>query len=338
MPPVPAVSSTTGTVRRNLLRENHTKLIDASALNVSAAPARARSTVAKAAVPAAELLAEAVTAKCRDGQGSAHLARAVIAGKRLDASPPPNTTIPVDVEGLGRTSLTLNKQQRMADGRLAVTAVELRLPLPGKPATVRIASATCGDSAPMERPKEAPPRPRSSTTFRSPADPALPDLLRGGPAGAPSGPSPRQPASDFSKWTIAPSRWTRSAILNSSVNARISCSPRPCSARGAASHPPLGFDTHHGGAVHAAPVDNLDDASRLVHPRTDLVLGSVGRVLDDVRARLPQSERDIGTDLGGDPEPAERGIERVPHQRSALGVPRQGHFKNDLHAIRLRSL
>src|SRR5690606_25945956 len=156
VPPVPAVSSTTGTVRRNLLRENHTKLIDASALNVSAAPARARSTVAKAAVPAAELLAEAVTAKCRDGQGSAHLARAVIAGKRLDASPPPNTTIPVDVEGLGRTSLTLNKQQRMADGRLAVTAMELRLPLPGKPATVRIASATCGDSAPMERPKEAP--------------------------------------------------------------------------------------------------------------------------------------------------------------------------------------
>src|SRR5690606_596762 len=103
---------------RRALRENHTKLIDASALNVSAAPARARSTVAKAAVPAAELLAEAVTAKCRDGQGSAHLARAVIAGKRLDASPPPNTTIPVDVEGLGRTSLTLNKQQRMADGRL----------------------------------------------------------------------------------------------------------------------------------------------------------------------------------------------------------------------------
>ncbi|XRQ09939.1 choice-of-anchor P family protein [Actinomadura welshii] len=156
VPPVPAVSSTTETVRKSLLREESTDLVKASALDVSASAARARSTVAKAAVPAADLMADAVTAKCRGGHGSAHLARAVIAGKRLDASPPPNTTIPVDVEGVGRTSLTLNKQERMADGRLAVTAMELRLPLPGKPATIRIASATCGKSGPAEQPADAP--------------------------------------------------------------------------------------------------------------------------------------------------------------------------------------
>ncbi|MGP4026390.1 choice-of-anchor P family protein [Actinomadura sp. 3N407] len=157
VPPVPAVSSTTGKVSKSLLREDHTDLVKASALDVSASAARARSTVARVAVPAAKLMASAVAAKCDGGRGSAHLARAVVAGKRLDASPPPNTTVPVDIEGLGRASLVLNKQQRMADGRLAVTAMELRLPLPGKPATVRLASATCGRaSGPAKPPSEAP--------------------------------------------------------------------------------------------------------------------------------------------------------------------------------------
>ncbi|XRQ09986.1 choice-of-anchor P family protein [Actinomadura welshii] len=156
VPPVPAVASTTGKVSKSLLREDRTDLVKASALDVSASAARARSSVAKVAVPAAKLVAGAVSARCDGARGSAHLARAVIAGKRLDASPPPNTTIPVDVEGLGRTSLILNKQQRMSDGRLAVTAMELRLPLPGKPATVRIASATCGKAAPAAPPSEAP--------------------------------------------------------------------------------------------------------------------------------------------------------------------------------------
>ncbi|MEU8801227.1 choice-of-anchor P family protein [Spirillospora sp. NPDC048819] len=157
VPPVPAVSSTTGKVSKSLLRENHTKLVQASALDVSASAARARSTVARVAVPAAKLMASAVSAKCDGGRGSAHLARAVIAGKRLDASPPPNTTVPVDIEGLGRASLILNKQERMADGRLAVTAMEIQVPLPGKPATVRIASATCGKTvseAPAPTPVE----------------------------------------------------------------------------------------------------------------------------------------------------------------------------------------
>ncbi|QKW39686.1 hypothetical protein HUT06_41350 [Actinomadura sp. NAK00032] len=154
VPPVPAVSSATEEVDKRLLRENHTDLADAEALHVSAAPARARSTVARLAVPSADLLASAVSAKCVDGRGSAHLARAVLAGKRLDASPPPNTTIPVEVDGVGRTALVLNKQQRTADGRLAVTAMELALP--GDKGTLRVASATCGRGAPARTPKEAP--------------------------------------------------------------------------------------------------------------------------------------------------------------------------------------
>jgi hypothetical protein len=155
VPPTPAVSSGTGTVSKSLLRENRTKLVKASALDVSASAARARSSVAHLSVPTAKLLASAVTARCTGAHGSAHLARAVLAGRRLDASPPPNTTVPVDVDGLGRTSLVLNKQQRTADGRLAVTAMELTLP--GGKGAVRIASATCGRAdVPSEAPAPTP--------------------------------------------------------------------------------------------------------------------------------------------------------------------------------------
>ncbi|MES9537954.1 MULTISPECIES: choice-of-anchor P family protein [unclassified Actinomadura] len=155
IPPIPAVSSSTGPVSKSLLREAHTDLVKASALDVKAAPDRASSSVARLAVPSAKLMADAVSAKCTAGSGAAHLARATLAGRRLDASPPPNTTIPVDVQGLGRTALTLNKQQRMPDGRLAVTGMELALP--GKKGAVRVASATCGKAAgPAHGPSEAP--------------------------------------------------------------------------------------------------------------------------------------------------------------------------------------
>jgi hypothetical protein len=163
VPPVPAVSSRSGTVTKHLLREDNTKLVTASALDVSASADRARSSVAQAAVPSADLAASAVSAECDGGRGAAHLARAVVAGRHLDSSPPPNTTIPVDVEGVGRTSLTLNKQQRMSDGRLNVTAMELRLPIPGKASTVRIASATCGRAATNDHandPRSEAPAPR----------------------------------------------------------------------------------------------------------------------------------------------------------------------------------
>ncbi|GAA4238379.1 hypothetical protein GCM10022254_54080 [Actinomadura meridiana] len=163
VPPVPAVSSRSSLVSKHLAREDLTDLVDASALDVGASADRARSSVARVAVPTAQLRASAIGAECVGGHGSAHLARATLAGRALDASPPPNTTIPLAVNGVGDGALILNKQQRMADGRLNVTAVELRLPLPGKAATVRIASATCGRAAPeapTKTPSEAPaPRP-----------------------------------------------------------------------------------------------------------------------------------------------------------------------------------
>ncbi|MEV0661552.1 choice-of-anchor P family protein [Actinomadura luteofluorescens] len=155
VPPVPAVSSSTGRVSKSLLREDRTKLVKASALDVDASAARAHSAVTHLSVPSAKLLADAVTATCTAGQGGAHLARATLAGKHLDSTPPPNTTVPVDVDGLGRTALVLNKQQRMADGRLAVTGMELALP--GGKGAIRVASATCGKPAgPVHGPAEAP--------------------------------------------------------------------------------------------------------------------------------------------------------------------------------------
>src|SRR5437868_5153835 len=87
----------------------------------------------------------------------------------------------------------------------------------------------------------------------------------------------------------------------------------------------------------APSVDDLHHAARPIHPCTDLVLHPGSRVLNDVRARLTQRQRDIGPDLGPHPESAEGGVKCVPHQWCALGVPRQGHFEDDLHAYRLRS-
>lgn len=155
--PVPAVSSGSEQVEKSLLRQKGTKFVRAEALDVRASASRARSKVARLNVPSADLLAGAVAAECDGGRGSAHLADARIAGRRLDATPPPNTRIPVKIEGVGDATLTLNKQRRMADGRMNVTAMELALPL-AKATTLRVASATCGRPAPAvhEKQPEAP--------------------------------------------------------------------------------------------------------------------------------------------------------------------------------------
>ncbi|QFG23510.1 choice-of-anchor P family protein [Actinomadura sp. WMMB 499] len=144
--PVPAVSSGGEQVEKSLLREKGNKFVQAEVLDVRASAARARSKVARLSVPSADLLASAVAAKCDGGRGSAHLADARVAGRRLDVTPPPNTRIPVKIEGVGDATLTLNKQRRMPDGRMNVTAMELTLPLT-EPTTLSVASATCGRPA-----------------------------------------------------------------------------------------------------------------------------------------------------------------------------------------------
>ncbi|WP_067814663.1 choice-of-anchor P family protein [Actinomadura kijaniata] len=145
VPPTPAVSSATGEVRKALLREERTRAVRATVLDVAARRDRAHSRVAGVDVPAAHLNAEAVTARCLGGRGNASLADAVVAGKPLAVSPPPNTTVPVKVPGLGDGSVVLNKQERLPDGRLRVTGLEATLPTgQGRVEAIRVASATCG--------------------------------------------------------------------------------------------------------------------------------------------------------------------------------------------------
>ncbi|WP_329519098.1 choice-of-anchor P family protein [Spirillospora sp. NBC_01491] len=144
--PMPVVSSADKETSKNLLHLGDAKLVKADAVDVKAAPTNARSTVAGLGVAPAKLTADAVDAKCENGKGSTRLARAVLGGRTLQAAPPPNTTIPVDIDGVGRTSLTLNKQERLANGKLAVTGMELKLPV-AKGSTVRVSSATCGQAA-----------------------------------------------------------------------------------------------------------------------------------------------------------------------------------------------
>ncbi|MFC9976833.1 choice-of-anchor P family protein [Spirillospora sp. NPDC127200] len=170
VPPVPAVSSDAGEVARSLVREDRTKLVKAAALEVKAQRDRARSQVADLRVPSAGLRAEAVTAKCLAGRGSASIADAVVAGKPLAVAPPPNTTVPVDLPELGRASVVMNKQRRLPDGRLNVTALEVVLPLgQGKTESIRVASATCGRAG--GRPEE-PKGPHGPQGPRGPQKPA----------------------------------------------------------------------------------------------------------------------------------------------------------------------
>ena len=144
--PVPAVaSSSAAPVSKSLLREGSTGLLTASALDVKAASDQAHSHIAKLRVPEAALAAEAISATCTGATGTARLAGAAIAGTALDASPAPNSSIPVRLPGgLGTVAVTLNKQERLADGRLRVTALAVDLPIGGKNEAIRVASATCG--------------------------------------------------------------------------------------------------------------------------------------------------------------------------------------------------
>ncbi|MGI5166420.1 choice-of-anchor P family protein [Spirillospora sp. CA-253888] len=176
VPQVPAVSSSAGEVAKSLVREDRTKLVKAAALDVRAQHDRARSQVADLRVPSAGLRAEAVTARCLAGRGAASLADAVVAGRPLAVAPPPNTTIPVDLPELGRASVVMNKQQRLPDGRLNVTALEVNLPLgQGRTESIRVASATCGRAAGRpEGPKgpQGPHEPKGPKGPRGPQKPA----------------------------------------------------------------------------------------------------------------------------------------------------------------------
>jgi hypothetical protein len=147
-PATPAVVSQGAEVRKSLARENRSRLFSAAAMDTRATARHARSTVTDLKVPGAALSADAVSAQCRGGRGSSRLANAVVYGKRLGARPRPNSVVPVTVPGVGTAKVTLNKQRRLPDGRLAVTAVEAAVPM-SKLGTERISTAavTCGRAA-----------------------------------------------------------------------------------------------------------------------------------------------------------------------------------------------
>ncbi|WP_067490559.1 choice-of-anchor P family protein [Actinomadura hibisca] len=184
VPPVPAVSSGAGEVRKSVLRENRTKVVKAGVLDVKAQHDRAHSQVADLRVPSAGLRAEAVTAKCLGGRGGAEIADGVVAGKPLAVAPPPNTTVPVDLPELGRASVILNKQERMRDGRLNVTAMEVNLPVgQGKTESIRVASATCGRGRPTGGHPQGPKGPQKPQGPQGPKTPGASEGAKG-PQGA----------------------------------------------------------------------------------------------------------------------------------------------------------
>lgn len=145
--PTPEVSSGGSEVRKSLLHPKVGDLVDARALDLQAAKGRGRATAAGVSAPKAKLNASAISADCKDGRGGARLADATLAGKHLESAPPPNTTIPVDVQGLGRAAVTLNKQERLPGKGLRVTGLQIDLPVPKgkkKGSSIRISSVICG--------------------------------------------------------------------------------------------------------------------------------------------------------------------------------------------------
>ena len=158
-----------------MLRENSTRHLSAKVLETRAAGDRADATVTDLRVPTAGLTAEAIHAECGAGKASSRLVNAQFAGERLASSPRPNTTIPVDIPGAGPAWVTLNKQERLPDGRLSVTGMESSLPLgPLGRQTLRTANAVCG----------SPKKGKSSK-------PGGKDTPRGEQAGQPAAPAPR---------------------------------------------------------------------------------------------------------------------------------------------------
>lgn len=92
----------------------------------------------------AGLSAAVVEAKCDNGEGSAALVDATIAGKSLDVTPPPNTEIGIP----GLAGVTLNKQVTNDDGSVSVTAISLDLGVQ----QLDLSSVTCAAGAGGDEP------------------------------------------------------------------------------------------------------------------------------------------------------------------------------------------
>ena len=164
VPAVPLVNSVTGAHDKSLAELPPNPLVKLKVLHTSAVPGRSRASVVDLKVAKAALSAHLITAKCVGGQGSSHLVKASLAGKRLAVDAAPNSTVAVPVQGLGTVSVVLNKQVHNPDGSLTVTAIEVKLALAtGEAQTIDISSATCAAGAPTP-PTTATPTPTPTDT------------------------------------------------------------------------------------------------------------------------------------------------------------------------------
>lgn len=162
VPAVPSVNSATGAHDKSLAELPPNPLVKLKVLHTSAVAGRSRASVVDLNVAKAALSAHLITAKCVGGQGSSHLVKASLGGKRLAVDAAPNSTVAIPVQGLGTVSVILNKQVHNPDGSLTVTAVEVKLALAtGKAQTIDISSATCAAGAPKP---PATPTPTPTTT------------------------------------------------------------------------------------------------------------------------------------------------------------------------------
>lgn len=154
--PLPAVASGARPTSRSVVGLPANPLLRARVLTASAAPGRARASVADLRLARIGLSAHLVTASCRNGYGTSHLAKVVLGGRVIGAAASPNSALAVGLDGLGAASVVLNKQVRDSAGRLTVTALELNVPLGrGEVQRISIASATCaavGAPAPAPTP------------------------------------------------------------------------------------------------------------------------------------------------------------------------------------------
>jgi hypothetical protein len=179
VPAVPQVTSATGPHDKSLAELPPNPLVKLKVLHTSAVGDRSRASVVDLKVAKAALSAHLITAKCVGGQGSSHLVKASLAGKRLAVDAAPNSTVAVPVQGIGTVSVVLNKQVHNPDGSLTVTAIEVKLALAtGEAQTIDISSATCAAGAPKPPTTPTPtPTPTNTPPGQAPVPTPVPSDL-----------------------------------------------------------------------------------------------------------------------------------------------------------------
>ncbi|MFI0486877.1 hypothetical protein [Actinomadura sp. 9N215] len=173
IPPTPSVTSTVQKPERKSVAELPANAlgIEASLLNAAAWAGHGRASVTDLRIAKFGLSASSVTAKCENGNGVSHLKEATLNGRKLKLTAAPNSSLTVNLTGLGSATVTLNKHVRDHDGNLSITAIELSATLAGKTQTIAISSVTCGKGGKPGDPSVPPSTPSEPGTPSSPSTP-----------------------------------------------------------------------------------------------------------------------------------------------------------------------